>query len=74
MRGRAHISTAQRAELMEVYPLVKSGHSDSVETTRRKVRLHNDVFGTRYRESTGCRACLSSILKNIKTLYNENSK
>ena len=63
------LSTEQRAELMDIYPKVYRGVADSVNTTMRMVRLHNEVYGTRYKERTSCKSCLSGILRKIKQLY-----
>lgn len=63
------LSTEQRAELMYIYPRVERGVSDSIDTTMRMIRLHNEIYGTGYKERTSCTSCLSKVLKGIKKLY-----
>ena len=59
----------QKAEILDIYPRVKTGASDSIETTKRMVRLHNQMFNTGYKETTTCSSCLSTILKQLKISY-----
>ena len=67
------LNIEQRAALIEIYPKVKTGASDSVQTTASMVRLYNEVYGTRYKEGTSCTSCLSGILKTLINLYEENT-
>ncbi len=66
------LTLEQKTELIDIYHRVKTGASDSIETTGRMVILHNEIYGTRYKPGTRCNSCLSGILRNIKKLYEEN--
>lgn len=66
------ITLEQKAELMDIYPRVRAGHSDSTETTKRMVLLYNEIFGAGYKPNTSCTRCLQNILNKIIQLYEEN--
>lgn len=67
-----NLTDEQRAELLDIYPRVRTGVSDSVDTTARMIRLHNQIYGTGYKERSRCNSCLAMILRNIGNLYEEN--
>ena len=56
-------------EIKDIYPKVKNGVADSVETTKQLVELHNTIYNTNYNPKTSCGSCLHSILRGIKTIY-----
>lgn len=63
------LTIEQRALLLEIYPKIKTGQSDSVEITNAMVRLHNDIFGTRYRTTTSCGRCLDVMWRSLCKLH-----
>jgi hypothetical protein len=58
-------------ELKEVWSKIKSGRAESVEARQNAVVFWNRIAGTKFKKSTGCGACLSSVYNGLKDLYNE---
>jgi hypothetical protein len=64
------LTIEQRALLLEIYPKIKTGQSDNLSTTNAMVRLHNDIFGTRYKPNTSCVSCVNIIWRTLCELHN----
>lgn len=64
-----NLTDIQKQQIIEIYPKIKTGRADSVETTKKMVILYNDIFKTGYKPNTSCSSCLNEIWNGILTLY-----
>ncbi len=64
-----NLTDIQKQKIIEIYPKIKTGRADSVETTKKMVILYNDIFKTGYKPGTSCSSCLNEIWNSILTLY-----
>ena len=56
-------------EILNVYPLIKSGRAKDKQAKKKMIELHNVIYGTNFSNSTNCGSCLTSCYEGIKLAY-----
>ena len=78
MPSKKMVTDKQIEEAKRLYKLCCTGRAPNHVVKRELVELYNTIYGTRYKHTTRCSACLSTCLKGIKEIaqgkYIDNKK
>ena len=65
------LNKEQQKRLKKLIPYIETGTAKDISYKAQMINLYNEIYKTRYRNTTNCGSCLNSIWK---TLMNLNKK
>tara|TARA_R110000803_G_C11857029_1_gene306646 strand:- start:381 stop:593 length:213 start_codon:yes stop_codon:yes gene_type:complete len=54
-----------------IWNKIKSGTAQNIRDKEEAVLFWNQIAGTKYKKTTSCGSCLSTVYHGLKNLYNE---
>ena len=70
------ITKEQLKRLKELMPHIETGTAKDISYKTKMIDLYNEIYKTKYRNTTNCGSCLNSIWKSLMHLNKkyENNK
>tara|TARA_R100000995_G_C3451484_1_gene108398 strand:+ start:262 stop:474 length:213 start_codon:yes stop_codon:yes gene_type:complete len=63
----------QLKKLKKIMPHIKKGTATDISYKAKMIDLHNEIYKTKYRNTTNCSSCLNSVWKALIKLYEKNN-
>jgi hypothetical protein len=68
------LTTKQKNRLNKLIPNISKGVAKDISYKAEMINLYNEIYKTRYRNTTNCGSCLNSIWKSLMHLNKKYDK
>jgi hypothetical protein len=68
MPYRKMVTDIQKQKAKDLYRLCQNGKAPNMQVKAELITLYNDIYKTKYKTTTNCGSCVSTVFKAIKTI------